>query len=108
VDTHCDRRVPCGFETYWFLPWSSSDGGASDGNLIGITIGANGALKGLNLGSLDVLSTWVGTPCDPRVPDDFETNWFLPWGSSNDGASDGNLIGITIGAAVSVEETNTQ
>jgi hypothetical protein len=105
MDMPCRPRVPNGFETNCFLPWSSSNGGASDGNLIGITIGANGALKELNLGTSDVLVTWVDTPCEPRVPDDFETALFLPWGSSKGGASDGKLVGITIVAAVGVEET---
>jgi hypothetical protein len=99
VDTPCDSRVTVGFVN------GSSDDGDLDENLIGITVGENGALKGLNLGTSDVLGTWVGTPCDPRVPDDFETAWFLPWGSSKDGALDGNLVGITPGAAIGVEET---
>jgi hypothetical protein len=63
-------------------------------------------LKGLNLGALDVLGTWVGTPCDPKVTDYFKTTWFFPWGYSKDGASDGSLVGITIGAVVGAEETD--
>jgi hypothetical protein len=53
-----------------------------------------------------VLGTWVGTPCDPRVTDDFNTAWVFPWGSFKDGASDGSLVEITIGAAVGLEDTD--
>jgi hypothetical protein len=81
-------------------PTSLTIGGAARSRLAAVVtfVESSGALKGLNLGASDMMSTWVDTPCDPRVPDGLETDCFLPWSSPDGGASDGNLIRITIEA----------
>jgi hypothetical protein len=47
-------------------------------------------MRGLNLGYSDIVSNWVGAPCDSKVPIGFKNV------SSDGGASDGSLIGKTI------------